>query len=150
MSILVFLWLTVKWVDVLALNWSAQSQDLCWEDTSSSDQREEPQELQDTFSRIPSVKIHSNFIFHQFCVFVYGTISKNKTVKFAESFRKFNLLYWWWIVVTVSAQLDHLILMFTYFFILRFFKQKIAQGNLVYPSENRYHLKFKMKWIVFK
>ena len=28
-------------VDVLAMNWSAQSQDLCWGDTSSSDQREE-------------------------------------------------------------------------------------------------------------
>ena len=29
-------------VDVLVLHWSAQSQDLCWGETSSSDQREEP------------------------------------------------------------------------------------------------------------
>ena len=35
-------------VDVLALNWSAKSQDLCWGDTSSSDQREETQEPQDS------------------------------------------------------------------------------------------------------
>ena len=32
-------------VEILALNWSAQSQNLCWRDLSSSDQREEPQEL---------------------------------------------------------------------------------------------------------
>ena len=34
----------------MALQWSAQSQDLCWGDTSSSDQREEPQEPQDDTS----------------------------------------------------------------------------------------------------
>ena len=31
---------------VLALEWFAQSQDLCWRDTSSSDYSEEPQEPQ--------------------------------------------------------------------------------------------------------
>ena len=41
----------------------------------------------DTFLQILSVKNHPNFIFHQFCVFDYGPIPKNKNAGLAESFR---------------------------------------------------------------
>ena len=41
----------------------------------------------DTFSRILSVKNYPNFIFRQFHVFGYGTIPKNESAEFAESFR---------------------------------------------------------------
>ena len=50
-------------VNVLALNWSAQSHDLCWRDTSSSHQREEPQEPQFIKNAVEKL-IKRRFHFH--------------------------------------------------------------------------------------
>ena len=50
-------------VNVLVLNWSAQSQDLSWGDTSSSDLREEPQEPQFIKNAVEQL-IKRRFHFH--------------------------------------------------------------------------------------
>ena len=99
----------------------------------------------DTFSRILSVKNHTNFIFHQFHVFIYDPIPKNENVELVETFRKFHLLC---AVMDsgYSGQLDHLIIFFIYntnsfskilFSFELIFKQKIGNRTFICPSENR-------------
>ena len=56
-----------------------------------------------TFLCILLVINHSNLIFCQFHIFLFGPIRKSKNAKSPERLRNFNLLYQWWIVVTVHS-----------------------------------------------
>ena len=74
-------------VDVLSLNWSAQSQDLCWEDKTSSDQREEWQELQPR-----------NHAAHEQSL---ADVPQNKC---SQKFNKFHRKHLCWSLILIKSQ----------------------------------------------
>ena len=77
-------------VDVLALNWSTQLQDLCWRDTSSSDQREELQEPQvlDVTNKQSHVAPFLKSIYYELRARLHETRSESNRFEISNRFEK--------------------------------------------------------------